>query len=219
MQARRAARELTFILFSQLDNQLESYSDKNFEDIIIKSVRTLTNSATEDLKLATGSLFQIREFIDDYEANHPTNLERPVGVSDIPVPIPMTTDMIGRIDELLNVSEKAMIALEIAEMTALHEGVEVKTYVKHLLSAYRKNHNDIDALIQKYSHGWDLNRLVKMDKDILRIAISEMLYVKDAPLKVIIDEAVELAKKYSTDDSSSFVNGILGKIALENDLK
>ena len=55
-----------------------------------------------------------------------------------------------------------------------------------------------------------------MDKDILRIAITELLYIKDAPLKVIVDEAVELAKKYSTEDSSSFVNGILAKVIVEN---
>jgi len=58
-----------------------------------------------------------------------------------------------------------------------------------------------------------------MDKDILRIAICELLYVKDAPVKVVIDEALELAKKYSTDDSASFVNGILGKVVIESGLK
>ena len=218
MQARRAARELAFILFSQLDNDVSKYSEKDFEDIILKSVRTLTNTASDELKLTTSALFEIREFINEYEANHPDNLERPLEVSDLPVQIPMTSDMIGRIDELLNSSEKAMIALEIAEMTALQESSVVKDYIKQIVSAYTSNNTQIDELIQKYSHGWDLNRLVKMDKDILRIAIAEMLFIKDAPLKVVIDEAVELAKKYSTDDSASFVNGILGKVALENDL-
>ena len=55
-----------------------------------------------------------------------------------------------------------------------------------------------------------------MDKDILRIAISELIYIKEAPMKVIVDEAVELAKKYSTDDSSSFINGVLAKVIVEN---
>lgn len=218
MQARRAAREFAFILFSQLDNDVTKYSDKDFDDIILKSVRMLTNTASDDLKLTTSALFEIREFVNEYEANHPVNLERPFEVSDIPVHMPMTSDMVGRIDELLNASEKAMIALEIAEMTALQESSVVKDYIKQIVSAYKSNNTKIDELIQKYSHGWDLNRLVKMDKDILRIAIAEMLFIKDAPLKVVIDEAVELAKKYSTDDSSSFVNGILGKVALENDL-
>ena len=57
-----------------------------------------------------------------------------------------------------------------------------------------------------------------MDRDILRIAIIELLYIKDAPMKVIVDEALELAKKYSTDDSYSFINGILAKVILENGL-
>ena len=58
-----------------------------------------------------------------------------------------------------------------------------------------------------------------MDKDILRIAITELLFIQNTPIKVVVDEAVELAKKYSTEDSSSFVNGILAKIIVENGLK
>ena len=58
-----------------------------------------------------------------------------------------------------------------------------------------------------------------MDKDILRIAITELLFIQDAPIKVVVDEAVELAKKYSTEDSSAFVNGILAKVIVENGLK
>ena len=53
----------------------------------------------------------------------------------------------------------------------------------------------------------------------MRIAITELLFVKDAPVKVVVDEAVELAKKYSTEDSSAFVNGILAKVILENGIK
>ena len=58
-----------------------------------------------------------------------------------------------------------------------------------------------------------------MDKDILRIAISELLFIKEAPMKVVVDEAVELAKKYSTEDSASFVNGILAKVISDNGIK
>ena len=64
-----------------------------------------------------------------------------------------------------------------------------------------------------------ISRLVKMDKDILRIAILELLFINEAPMKVIVDEALELAKKYSTEDSAAFVNGILAKVIVENGLK
>ena len=218
MQARRAARELALILFSQLDsiNNLEKW---DFQDIVLKSVRTLTNNSTDDLKSAANSILAMKAYIEEYETNHPTNLQRPIEVSDIPVPIPLTSDMQSKLDELLNIAEKVMLAIEIAEMTTLEENSDVKEYIVKIVSSFKENKDNIDNQIKKYALGWDINRLVKMDKDILRIAICELLYVKAAPLKVIIDEAVELAKKYSTEDSASFVNGILGKVVIENNLK
>ena len=92
----------------------------------------------------------------------------------------------------------------------------MKSYAIQIAQAYQQHNKEIDDMIKKYSTGWDFDRLVKMDKDILRIAISELLYVKEAPMKVVVDEAVELAKKYSTDDSPSFINGIIAKVIVDN---
>ena len=69
MQARRAARELALILFSQFDKEITKYSRKDFEDIMLKSVRILSNSASEELKLTVGSLIDIKDMLDTYEAN------------------------------------------------------------------------------------------------------------------------------------------------------
>lgn len=212
MQARRAARELALILFSQLDKNIKSYKKSDFENIILKSVRTLTNNASNELELSISSLFKVKEFIENYENDHPMNTERPIETSNIPVPIPMTSDMSGKIDELLNVAEKALVALEIAEMTTLEEKSVVRDYTLLISEEYKNHHEAIDALISEYAYGWNIDRLYKIDKDILRISATELLYIKDAPPKVIIDEALELAKKYSTDDSTSFVNGILARI-------
>lgn len=216
MQARRAARELALILFSQLDKEITSYSKKDFEDIILKSVRILTNNAGDELKLTVGSLLEMKEFIKNYETDHEDNVQRPIGVSNVPVPIPMTSDMIERIDEMIEIAEKALSALEIAEIATLGSQNEVKDYAVAIAEKFQENSEAVDEQIQKFAKGWDIDRLVKMDKDILRIAIVELLYVKDAPMKVIVDEALELAKKYSTDESSSFINGILAKIIVEN---
>ena len=219
MQARRAARELALILFSQFEKEITHYSKRDFEDIMLKSVRILSNSASEELKLTVGSLIDIKEFLDTYEAEHATNLSRPLGAKNKPVQIPMTDEMIAKVDTMIDVAEKAILALEIAEFTTLENQSEVKDYASEIAEAYKNHHEAIDAQIQKYSKGWDISRLVKMDKDILRIAITELLYTKGAPVKVVVDEAVELAKKYSTEDSSSFVNGILAKVIVENGLK
>lgn len=218
MQARRAARELALILFSQMDS-IQNLNKWDFQDIVLKSVRTLTNNSADELKSATTAILSMKEYIEEYESNHQKNLERPIEALNIPVPLPMTSDMQGRLDDLLNIAEKTMLALEIAEMATLEENSDVKEYIVKIANAYKENKNAIDEQIKKFAFGWDINRLVKMDKDILRIAICELLYVQDAPLKVIIDEAVELAKKYSTEDSASFVNGILGKVVIENNLK
>jgi len=219
MQARRAARELALILFSQFEKEITKYSKKDFEEIMVKSVRILSNSAMEELNLTVGSLIDIKENLSTYEAEHETNLSRPMGAKNKPVQIPMTDEMIGKVDTMLDVAEKAILALEIAEFTTLESQSEVKNYTVDIAEQFKINNKVIDEQIQKYSNGWDISRLVKIDKDILRIAITELLYTKGAPVKVIVDEAVELAKKYSTEDSSSFVNGILAKVIVENGLK
>lgn len=215
MQARRAARELAFILFSQFDKKITNHSKTDLEDIILKSVRILTSSATDELKIAVGALVAMRDQIDNYEADAEVNLNRPIGVANIPVPIPMTSDMTGRINEMIDIAEKSLMALEIAEFTTLDSQSDVKDYAIEIAEYFQKNHEEVDNIIQKYAKNWDLGRLVKMDKDILRIAIVELLYMKDAPMKVVIDEALELAKKYSTDDSASFINGILAKVIVD----
>ena len=103
-------------------------------------------------------------------------------------------------------------------MTALEHTGDVKNYVFQIANTFKEHASEVDALVQKYAKGWDIDRLVKIDKDILRISITELLFIKGTPVKVIVDEALELAKKYSTDDSSSFINGILGRVIDEKRL-
>ena len=219
MQARRAARELAFILFSQFNEKIANYTKENMDDIIIKSIRMLISSANEELKLSLGSLIDMKNRVEDYEAEHETNLNRPMGASNIAVPMVMTSEMAEKIDSMIDVAEKAILGLEIAEFTALDSQPEVKDFAVKIAQTYRDNNEKIDNTIKDYAKGWDFDRLVKMDKDILRIAISELLFIKEAPMKVVVDEAVELAKKYSTEDSASFVNGILAKVIADNGIK
>ena len=215
MQARRAARELAVILFSQFDKKITNYTREDLQDIILKSVRILTSTATDELKTALGALVAMRDQIENYEADAEENLKRPIGAANIPVPIPMTSDMTGRINEMIDIAEKSMLALEIAEFTTLDSQHDVKNYAIQIADFFQKNHEEVDEIIQKYAKNWDLGRLVKMDKDILRIAIVELLYIKDAPMKVVVDEALELAKKYSTEDSAAFINGVLAKVIVD----
>jgi N utilization substance protein B len=87
-------------------------------------------------------------------------------------------------------------------------------FTKLLLDGVSANMGAIDALIIKTSENWSLDRMPLVDKSILRIATFEMLHVDDVPYSVSINEAVELAKSFGgADDSSRFVNGVLGQIA------
>ena len=70
----------------------------------------------------------------------------------------------------------------------------------------------IDELIEEHASGWSLDRLPDVDRAVLRMAVFELLWVDDVPDAVVIDEAVELAKSLSTDDSPAYVNGVLGGI-------
>ena len=218
MQARRAARELAFILFSQIDKDINNYSKTDFSNIVLKSVRTLNNNATDELQLALSGLMEYKAQIEDYEANHETNLNRPLEVSNVPVPVIISSDLIEKIDEMIEVAEKSLLALEIAEFTTLDSQNDVQGYAIKIAEEYKTHNAEIDETIQKYAKNWDLQRLVTMDKNILRIALIELLYIKENPIKVVIDEAIELAKKYSTEESSTFINGILAKVVVDYSL-
>jgi transcription antitermination protein NusB len=83
----------------------------------------------------------------------------------------------------------------------------------------RPHLKEIDALIQKFSHNWPLKRFNRADLAILRLAFYEMAFLKDDPERIIINEAVELAKKFGGEDSFAFVNGILDAYLKDPDNK
>ena len=89
-----------------------------------------------------------------------------------------------------------------------------KKYVLDVVDGTDKNKDMIDAAIEESSSSWALSRISKVDLAILRLAVYEINFREDIPVSVSINEAVELAKKYSGDDSGAFVNGVLGKIVV-----
>jgi len=82
-------------------------------------------------------------------------------------------------------------------------------FARHLLDTVRGNAAEIDATLKALLKNWDIERLAIVDKNILRIGIGEIKFIPETPLKVAIDESIELAKKYGSADSGRFVNGIL----------
>ena len=106
--------------------------------------------------------------------------------------------------------------LELVEKKQLvDEDALMGEYAKKLLEGCTKNTEEIDSYLGRASENWTLDRMPLVDKSLLRLATFEMKYVEDVPVSVAINEAVNLAKEFGGSDSPRFVNGILGRIALQ----
>lgn len=91
-------------------------------------------------------------------------------------------------------------------------------YISNVIDGVFTNKEFIDNMIEVHSRGWKMARISKVDLSIMRLSIYEICFRDDIPYNVSVNEAVELAKKYSTEDAGSFVNGILSKIPIKNTL-
>ena len=93
-----------------------------------------------------------------------------------------------------------------------HQPEDIAALANEIACGVRDEHAELDEAIQAVAVNWQVSRMPVIDRAILRMGVYELLYMHDVPPKVTINEAVELAKKYSTEKSGSFVNGVLDKI-------
>ena len=142
------------------------------------------------------------QFLFQHDLNPPENLDQ-------------------AIDQFWNSQRSAAIAeekgkanwgqkVELPPPTA--EEAAVRLFADPLIRGALEHREEADTLIRKYSQNWDLPRIAAVDRNILRLAIFEMLHREDIPPVVSINEAVDVAKRFSTEDSGKFVNGILDKV-------
>ena len=91
---------------------------------------------------------------------------------------------------------------------------ETRQFAESLVDGYLQRASNIDEMIQRASKNWRLERMAAVDRTVIRLAVSEFLYT-DTPKAVVIDEAIEVARRFSTEDSAEFVNGILDAVLQE----
>jgi N utilization substance protein B len=89
----------------------------------------------------------------------------------------------------------------------------IREYTRELINGVSEHRRKIDELITTYAQGWDMDRLPAVDRNILRLGIYEILWSNAVPTSVAIDEALDLARELSSDDSSKYIHGVLGRIA------
>jgi transcription antitermination protein NusB len=94
-------------------------------------------------------------------------------------------------------------------------GTSVQAFAEVLVQGVKAHQDEIDTMLGRFSTNWKVSRMALVDRNILRLACFELLHLDDVPPKVSLNEAVEIAKRYGSTDSSAFINGILDRIASE----
>jgi transcription antitermination protein NusB len=116
---------------------------------------------------------------------------------------------------LQDISQNSLEAIPAPVWSEEPLDAKARAFAERLADGVLTSQTDLDPLIEKYTQNWDMNRMATIDRCILRLAAYELVHETETPINVIINEAVDIAKKYSTNESGKFVNGILDKIKLE----
>ena len=115
----------------------------------------------------------------------------------------------------LNITKQDVAALLVQFQEHFLPGGEADEFLRRLVLGVLEHCEELDRLIERYSENWRLDRIDVIDRNILRMALFELLYCEDIPPKVTINEAIDLGKRYGSEDSGSFINGILDRIQNE----
>lgn len=198
MQARRIARELALLGMSQLSEQSSKPVSQDFEKLLQAAIKTLTAEAKDALETAADELKRGSSGLIDSDI-----LAKNVEGSRV-----MVEDSITLTQTAIN---RLAYALELPEFIQITNQKEVRAFSHELLSNAVRYQGAVDQVLEAAMVAWQLKRLARIDRDILRLAVVEMDYL-GTPDKVAINEAVELAKRYSDEDGYRFINGVLRRV-------
>ncbi|MEQ9356101.1 transcription antitermination factor NusB [Coleofasciculus chthonoplastes] len=198
MQPRRIARELALLGLSQMSREPEQLDEKQLSQMVLVAVRTLTDEINEALETASAELKR--------------GSDRLLGSETRAIDVRSSKTMVA---EAIELTQKAInrigVAVEIPEMIQLANQADVRAYAIEIIQAIRRRQVEIDEILVKSLKDWQINRLPRIDRDILRIAVAEMAFL-GIPDRVAINEAIELAKRYSDQEGHRFVNGVLRRV-------
>ncbi len=199
MQARRISRELALLGLSQLPNNQKDLGLQPLSNIVLAAVRTLTSEARDVLEVAAAEIKSGNERLLSSETRMPTVQSARTMVSEA-------------IDLVQTAINRLGTAIDLPEFIQLANQQDVRSYALDIASAVRDHGDRIDALLTETLVDWQLSRLARIDRDILRIAVAEILFL-DVPDRVAINEAIELAKRYGEEDGHRFINGVLRRVS------
>ncbi|MBW4633251.1 MAG: transcription antitermination factor NusB [Iphinoe sp. HA4291-MV1] len=206
---RQIARELALLSLSQLPvnpKKLEKIPQEQLvSKLVLAAVRTLRSEVQDTLDNAAGELQRSNDRL----------LSSQTRANDLNTARTMLKEAVVYTQTAIN---KLAAAVEFPELIQLaNQDREVREYAKDIIIAVNDNRNAIDEQISNALVDWQVTRLAHIDRDILRIAVAEMKYLQ-IPQSVAINEAVELAKRYSEEDSHRFINGVLRRVTEQTKL-
>ncbi len=120
------------------------------------------------------------------------------------------------VDVLFEADQRGVPAADVLAARVAAADPPVNEHTVRLVTGVVEQRERVDALIETYARDWELDRMPAVDRALLRMSVYELLYVDDVPAPVVIDEAVQLARSLSTDESPAFVNGVLGRISADH---
>jgi N utilization substance protein B len=199
MQPRRTARELALLCAGQVPSDPTKLNEQSLQDLVVAAVQTLAIEVRDTLEQASSELERGSDRLLSSETRAADFNSSKVMVRDA---IDLTQAAINRLG----------VALELPEFVQLGRQDEVRNYALQILLTIRQKKSALDKILDDAMVDWKLHRLAKVDQSILRIAVAEFLYL-GVPKRVAINEAVELAKRYSEEDGHRFINGVLRRVS------
>ncbi|MEO0352517.1 MAG: transcription antitermination factor NusB [Cyanobacteria bacterium P01_A01_bin.15] len=208
MQFRRIARELALLGMSQLTDDPKRHkknASPSIETLLIEATRSLTTEVKESLETASEELVRANR--------HLLNSETRSG--DIRSAQTTTKSAIEQVQAAIN---RLGAAVELPEFVQLAESKDIQAYAHRIITQLSQHRAEIDQRLDSAMVGWNLKRLARVDRDILRIALTEILYLA-IDKRIAIDEAIEIAKRYSDEDGYRFINGVMRRVTDQIDGK
>ncbi|MEG3435692.1 transcription antitermination factor NusB [Pannus brasiliensis CCIBt3594] len=197
-QPRRVARELALLSLSQVKGNPENLDKQTLNDLILAATRTLNAEIQETLETAAAEISRSNERVHSSDLKA-TNLNSARAM--VQEAISLTHDAINRLGTVI----------DLPEVVQLSSQYEVREYAIELIGTVFRRRVEIEQELTAALVDWQLSRLPRIDRDILRIAVAEISYL-EVPRKVAINEAIELAKRYSDEEGYRFINGVLRRV-------
>lgn len=191
----KIARELALLSISQLPASKDKLATQQLSQIVTAAIRALASEIQDTLETASSELKKGNDRL----------LNSELKAVDINSARTMVEDAIKMTQAAIN---RLGVAVELPEFIQLTNQSEVRAYTMQLVSVVQQNRQEIDALLTEVLVNWQLSRITRIDRDILRMAVAEIKYIGQSP-QVAINEAVELAKRYSDEEGKRFINGVL----------